>query len=123
MNRRINLILVIVTAASLVTAGYFYTEMNRIKANPQATLAAVAANELKEVMTKVGRLVVLPTDEEPTLATVADPEQLRDQPFFAQAKTGDKVLVYNQARKAILYDPVQDKILEIAPITNNGNSQ
>jgi Flp pilus assembly protein CpaB len=119
MNRPVNLILIIVTAASLVTAGYFYTEVGRIKANPQAELASVAASELKEVVAKVGRLVVLPTDEEPTLATVADPEKLKDQPFFANAKAGDKVLVYNQAQKAILYDPVQDKIIEIAPITNN----
>ena len=119
MNRPVNLILVIVTAFSLVTAGYFYTEMNRIKANPQAVMATMAANELKEVVTKVGRLVVLPADEEPTLATVADPEQLKNQPFFANAKKGDKVLVYNKAQKAILYNPVQNKIIEIAPITNN----
>ena len=122
MNRPVNLILVIVTAASLVVAGYFYTEMNRIKANPQAVMATVAANELKEVMAKVGRLVVLPADEEPTLATVADPEKLKDQPFFTNAKTGDKVLVYNKAQKAILYDPVQDKIIEIAPITSTSNN-
>jgi len=123
MNRPVNLILVIVTAASLVVAGYFYTEVGRIKANPQAALATVAANELKEVMAKVGRLVVLPTDEEPTLATVTDPELLKDQPFFANATAGDKVLVYNQSGRAILYDPVQDKIIEIAPITNTNNNQ
>ena len=117
MNRpaNITIILLTITIMSLVVTGYFYTELERLRANPQT----LANNELQEIVTKVGRLVVLPADEQPTLATVADPEQLKDQPFFVNAKKGDKVLVYNQAQKAILYDPVQDKIIEIAPITNN----
>ena len=67
-------------------------------------------------MERVSRLIILPTDEEPTIATVADPDRLQDQPFFDNAKTGDKLLIYTNARKAILYDPVSDKIVEVAPI-------
>ena len=55
------------------------------------------------------------------MATVSDLEKLKDQPFFAKAKIGDKVLIYTDAKKAILYDPVNDKIVEVAPI-NIGNS-
>jgi len=119
MNRpsKIIIILAIITITSLVVTGYFYVELERLRANPQT----LTNSELQEIVTKVGRLVVLPVDEQPTLATVADPEQLKDQPFFAQAKKGDKVLVYNKAQKAILYDPVQNKIVEIAPITNTNN--
>ena len=116
MKRFLNLFLVIIAVAGVMSAIYYYTEAERLKTNPQAV---TTADELKEVVTKVGRLVVLPEGEEPTLATVADPELLKDQPFFARAKKGDKVLVYNVAGKAILYDPIQDKIVEIAPITNN----
>lgn len=117
MKRPLNVtvILLAVTIMSLVVAGYFYNEIGLLKADPQVA----TAKELKKIVAKVGRLVVLPEGEEPTLATVADPELLKDQPFFARAKKGDKVLVYNGAGKAILYDPVQDKIIEIAPITNN----
>ena len=108
------IVLSVITITSLVVAGYSYTEVRRLQANPQTA----ANDELRAVVAKVGRLVVLPEDEQPTLATVADPEQLKSQPFFARAKKGDKVLVYNKAQKAILYDPVQDKIIEIAPITS-----
>ena len=120
MNRlsKIIIILSAVTVMSLIVAGYFYAEVGRLRSDPQL----VAKGELQELIIKVGRLVVLPEGEEPTLATVADPELLKDQPFFANAKAGDKVLVYNQAQKAILYDPVADKIIEIAPITNNINN-
>lgn len=120
MNRpsNITIILSTITVTSLIVTGYFYTELERLRTSPQV----LASNELQAIVAKVGRLVVLPDNEAPTLATIADPEQLKDQPFFARAKKGDKVLVYNQAKKAILYDPVQDKIIEIAPITNSGGS-
>ena len=116
MNRRLNIILLVIAVMSLIVAGYFYADLRRLRADPQI----LADSELQEVMAKVGKLVVLPEDEQPTLATVADPEQLKNQPFFARAKKGDKVLVYNKAQKAILYDPVLNKIVEIAPIAAGG---
>lgn len=73
-------------------------------------------NELKEVVEKVGKLMVLPEGETPTLATVADPEKLKDQKFFINAKTGDKVLIYANSQKAILYNPASNKIVEVAPV-------
>ena len=36
--------------------------------------------------------------------------------FFSKAKVGDKVIIYTNARKAILYDPVAGKIVEVAPV-------
>ena len=63
--------------------------------------------------------MVLPS-EEPTIATVSNIEALRSQPFFANAKNGDRVLIYVNARKAVLYDPVNNKIVEATPI-NIGN--
>jgi len=68
------------------------------------------------LIAKIGELIVLPQGENPTVATVIDPELLRNQPFFANAKKGDRVLIYPIARKAILYDPVSNKIVEVAPI-------
>ena len=50
------------------------------------------------------------------MATVSNPERLRDQPFFAQAKAGDKVLVYSIAKKVYLYDPANDIIVNVAPL-------
>lgn len=86
-----------------------------VKANPNAQ----SQKEVDRIVKKVGRLVVLPENETPTLATVSEPDKLKDQPFFANAKTGFKVLFYTQAKKAILYDPEKDRVVEIAPINNN----
>lgn len=74
------------------------------------------SDDTAALVTKVGRLIALPEGEDPTVATVTDPARLAGQPFFAKAKTGDKVLVYTVAKKAYLYDPAADKLLEVAPL-------
>jgi hypothetical protein len=66
--------------------------------------------------------MVLPADETPTIATVSDPEKLKDQPFFANAKKGDKVLIFSNSAKAILYSPTEDKIVEVAPINSSAGA-
>lgn len=81
---------------------------------PNPTTASEA--EIAALIVKVGELIVLPQGEAPTIATVTNPELLKVQPFFANAKEGDKVLIYTSARKAILYNPASNKIVEVAPI-------
>src|SRR3989344_5549431 len=105
----------VLVVALVVLAGttfYFYSQVNTLKTDPQKA----AQEETKNLLAKVGKIVVLPEGETPTVATVTDPEQLRDQPFFANAKAGDKVLIYTNARKAILYNPDDNKVVEIAPV-------
>lgn len=73
----------------------------------------------KETLTlirSVGELIILPEDEAPTIATVTDPEALKGMPLFARAETGDKVLVYRESGKAILYSPMKKRIVDVMPI-------
>jgi hypothetical protein len=110
-------ILVGVLIIVLGAAGYLYMEVTKLKEDPQAA----ARKEAEELVSVVGKIIILPADELPTVATVSDPTKLADQAFFAKAKVGDKVLLYATARKAYLYDPKANKILEVAPI-NLGES-
>lgn len=91
---------------------YFYQQANVPKQDP----TVAAQQEVATTVAKVGKLIALPEGEVPTVATVSDPEKLRDQPFFAKAKAGDKVLLYTNAKMVYLYDPVLNKILEVAPV-------
>ncbi|MBI2099629.1 hypothetical protein HYT45_04485 [Candidatus Uhrbacteria bacterium] len=109
-------VLAALTVSSLAAASYFYYELSLLKKNPQRA----AQSEVRALIGRVGDLMILPSGEEPTVATVSDPEKLRDQLFFANAKKGYKVLIYPNARKAILYDPQEHKIVEVAPV-NIGN--
>ncbi|HLL61090.1 MAG TPA: LytR C-terminal domain-containing protein, partial [Candidatus Nitrosocosmicus sp.] len=78
--------------------------------------SAAAEKEVTGLIKKVNRLMQLPDKEKPTVATVSDIQKLKNQAFFANAKNGDKVLIYTQAKKAILYRPSINKIIEVAPI-------
>jgi hypothetical protein len=77
--------------------------------------------ENKALVDKVGEIIILPDDENPTIATVNDLDKLKGQPFFAKAELGDKVLIYAKAKKAILYRPGNNKIIELAPLSDNGD--
>ncbi len=94
----------------------------QLKSSSQSSSTSSPLSEENQALLKaVGRLLILPTDEQPTIATVADLSKLKGQAFFANAKLGDKVLIYTNAKKAILYRPSEDKIIELAPL-NIGSS-
>lgn len=80
-----------------------------------------ARQETQKIKERVAKLIDVPQNEDPTIASVVDSSKLKNQAFFAKAENGDKVLMYSQAKKAILYRPSTDKIIEVAPI-NIGNN-
>lgn len=112
-NRAVIAVLLILAIAFGGSTYFFYQKYAAVKQDPQK-YAQETANQIVE---QAGKLILLPTGETPTIATVVDPAKLKDQPFFAHAKAGDKVLIYTNARKAILFDPVNNKIIEVAPLT------
>lgn len=118
------LLFVLVLALGGATT-YMYDQWNKareevaaLKENPNSA----AEKEVESLIKEVGKLMELPSEEKPTVATVTDAEKLKkDSPqFFAKAENGDKILIYTQARKAILYRPGTKKVLDVAPV-NIGN--
>jgi hypothetical protein len=112
LRKNLTLLLLVIALAGAGSAYYFYNQFQELKQNPQA----LTDKENDQLVAKLGQLMVLPTNEQPTIATVADPSKLKDQPFFTNAKTGDRVFIYTNAKKAILYDEAANKIVEVAPI-------
>lgn len=113
LKRRVSVLLGFLLLLVGVAAGNYYYQYQLVKNDPQK----VVQEESQALVAAVSKLIVLPEGEQPTIATVSDPEALKGQAFFAKAKKGDKVLIYTNARKAILYDPVAQKIVEVAPLT------
>lgn len=95
------------------------SQLEAVKNDPQI----FAREEIKNLVGKLGRMVVLPEGEEPVLATVSDKEKLKDQPVFAKAENGDKILIYTKAAKAYIYRPSTDKIIDMVPVNTTGGSQ
>ncbi len=118
----------IIMALLLIMAGgaYFgyqkYDEVNQEKqrlSDPQEA----ARQETQRTKEQVAKLIDVPQGEDPTIASVVDASKLSNQSFFKNAKNGDKVLMYAQAKKAILYRPDSNKIIEVAPINIGNNEQ
>ena len=69
----------------------------------------------KEIIEKVRRHMQIPTDPEPTVATIVDVNALRKQnDFYVNAKNGDNLIV--TPTRAILYDPDKDMIIDVVPV-------
>lgn len=76
-----------------------------------------AADEAKELNTEVAKLIELPSDEVPSIATVADEAKLKQQsPGFDNAKTGDKLLIYTRSKQIVVYRPSTKKVVAIVQI-------
>jgi hypothetical protein len=111
-NKIITLSLRLAAVVAIILAIYFYNQARILSHDPKTA----AAHEVEELVGVVSKIVILPENETPTIATVSDVAALKDQPFFAQAQKGDKVLIYTVAQKAVLYRPSVKKIVAFAPI-------
>lgn len=94
---------------------YFYQKFQKVqKELTQINLPGTEAG--KNILSNVQKLTDLPVDEEPTIITIRDISKVKNQPFFANAKNGDKIILFNKNKKAILYDPLDNKIVEMGPL-------
>ncbi|TAK03369.1 hypothetical protein EPO34_04900 [Patescibacteria group bacterium] len=98
---------------ALVVIAVLWTQLREAR---QQAVQVPAPDETAQLVAEVGKLIRLPEDEAPTVATVSDPEKLREQAFFKNASEGDKVLIYTQSKKAILYSPALKQVIEVANV-------
>ncbi len=113
---RFRLVLLWAVVATIFCAGLVLTTLSQRREITQLKSSQVVDDETTQLIARVASLVSLPEGETPTIATVADVEKLKSQTFFAKAENGDKVLIFSKARKAYLYRPSTNKIVEIGPI-------
>lgn len=117
--QNINKKTLIVLVALLVLIGYgggayYFYQYKKLTRDP----SAVAKQETDNLVAAVSKLILLPTGESPAVATVQDKEKLSSEVFFKNALNGDKVLIYYVAKKAFLYRPSTNKIIETAPLSS-----
>lgn len=113
------LVFAVLVATAIFGVYYFgiYQKEQALKNNPQ--LASRQENE--EIVARVGKLIKLP-NETPSVATVSDITKLTDQTLFQNAQNGDKVLIFNKAKRGIVYRPSENIIIEIGSIVVVPNS-
>jgi len=103
------LIIIGLSASSFFFYTKFRQEQNK---NPQ--------NEISNITSAISKHMVLP-NEVPTIATVTNKDELQKNALFNNAEVGDKVLIFVQSKKAIVYRPSTKKIIETLPIQTTDN--
>ena len=115
---RLNLptiLLAVLAIAGFVAAGYLFWQNDQLRKNPQ-TAQQASKDRVAALKAKVAKRMALPADETPTLATVTDKTKLKDQPFFKDAQNDDVILIFPQAKKAIIYRESTDFVVNAGPI-------
>lgn len=112
---------VLVLVGLAVFGGIFFKKYQDTKSASPEKLQQV---QVDETIREVGKLYTLPANEKPDVATVKDKEALKKQyPFFDQAENDDVVLIYKEAKLAILYRPSTKKLVKVGPVNiENGLS-
>lgn len=113
--------LAILVIVSLSLSGFFIYRFNAAK-NDLNVGQQASEKEVQDLIKQVGKIYELPKGETPNVATVTDPNRLRNQPFFANAQIGDKVIVFINARKGVLYRPKTNQIINVSPININNQT-
>ena len=118
-KKLLTLLLVVALIAVIVML-----DMRRRQAEEQLTKLSVRTDQVnseqnketaKRIVQRVGKLIVLPKDIEPTVATIVNIEALRSRnAFYNTAENGDYLLV--TPTRAILYNDKRNIILDVAPV-------
>lgn len=96
------------------TAGFFAWQFFTLKNNPNKT------NEetVSRLTSQIGSFYMLPSGT-PTVAQVQDKSKLSGQSFFDKAENGDYIVVYTDAKLALLYRESARKLVNVGPISLN----
>lgn len=122
MKMKIGLGLVVLII--LAVGGYFYWQFY----NSDAQKAARAEQEVASVVSKISKLMVLPSTTTPIVVRIEDPELLiSQQAFFNGSQKGDHLILFMDVAKAVVFSGKRNIIVNFGVIqstpTEDGGQQ
>ena len=77
--------------------------------------------ETDGLLDKISKHMILPSSERPVLATIIDADKLSlEDPFYVGSVDGDKLLIWSAEKRAIIYSPSRDIVINMGPIIFEG---
>lgn len=117
--RKYSGVLGLVLVIALIGGGAYIYQNQVAKPSPDNVLGANnedAQKENEKAIKKVKALTLVPADETPEVATIADITKLGNQPFFSRAQNGDMVIIYRTSKRVVLYRPSTNMVIETGPL-------
>lgn len=115
-NKRLVVIVIAVLVASIGSSMFFYKKYNDLKQSPESV-----QKKAEVLKNKVAKIISLP-DETPVVGTIDDKDKFKDQPFFKDAENGDRILIFNESRKVVLYREKDNRLINVGPIAVTSDS-
>lgn len=128
-NTSLIIMIIFIIVITALSGGLFWTYRQYLQSKREVEelkdpgkYAEKMDQEAQAIVDKLALLMVLPTDEKPTVATVVDVDALRKEnpTFYKDAKNGDRLIIYST--KAILFRAEDNKIINVAPVQITPNS-
>lgn len=103
----VGLLVVLLVLACGTSALLFFKYQRAIDTNTNKEADAIAK--------RIGDIVSLPS-EKPSISTVLDRSKLTNKVLKERAHNGDKLLIYDKAKRIILYRPSVGKVIDMLTI-------
>lgn len=125
-----NALLLLLLVLAIAAFAWSFWSYQSVKQEVAVLKDPQLASKLNEQQTaalleKVGKLLVLPNEKNPVVAVINDVETLAStQDFYAGASNGNKLIIYQGSRKAIIFDEEKNIVVNVGPIFfNNSDGQ
>ncbi len=118
MKKKNNVLVIVVSFIALlffVTTLVLVKQNNDLKNDPDY-VKLQNAKKTDTLRKKVAKLINLPANEKAFIGTYDAKSSLKNNPFFKEAKDGDKYLIFSESGKAIIYRESENKLINVGPI-------
>lgn len=120
MKTPYKLILGLVLVVLVGAGGYYAWQYNAGRGSLEnlSADAKLSDSQVSELVARVSKFLVVPSDEQPSVVVISGVEQLAaQQSFYKGAKDGDILILYSS--RAIIYDVQANKLVNVGPIVRN----
>lgn len=122
-------IVIVILLLALAGGGYyFYNKYSETKQEVEKLSTVQGQQELnksqtEQLLSEMRSIIVLPTGEDPVVATITDVKQLDKNEFYKDAQNDDRVIVFAKAQKAYIYRPSTKTIVNVGAFQLDQQSQ
>lgn len=117
-NKTVVIIIGIIALALVAT----FVVLRMYQAAPNQSESS-SVGDAADTMTSIARLMLIP-NEKPVIATINEAQKLiASQAFYMGAIDGDKLVMFPNAKKAVIYSPTRNLIVNSGPFVIGSGPQ